>query len=101
MCSTFATTAALIWAAPGAWGIVLALSAVTLLLPLVAQKVFREPDMNVQSQTGALSKFILDALVGLTPILIHGAGRSLRRSQFSSQSFMVTGELCGLRQRLR
>lgn len=76
-----ATTAALIWAAPGAWGIVLALAAVTLLLPLIAQKVFLEPDMRVQSQVGALSKFILDALVGLTPILIHGAERSLRRSQ--------------------
>jgi len=76
-----ATTAALIWAAPGAWGIVVALSAATLLLPLIAQKVFLEPDMRVQSQVGALSKFILDALVGLTPILIHGAERSLRRSQ--------------------
>lgn len=76
-----ATTAALLWAAPGAWGIVLALSVATLLLPLIAQKVFLEPDMRVQSQVGALSKFILDALVGLTPILIHGAERSLRRSQ--------------------
>ncbi|HEX4455306.1 MAG TPA: ATP-binding cassette domain-containing protein [Kofleriaceae bacterium] len=76
-----ATTGALIWAAPGAWAIVLALSAATLVLPLIAQKLFFEPDMRVQSQTGALSKFILDALVGLTPILIHGAGRSLRRSQ--------------------
>ncbi|MEO8552334.1 MAG: ATP-binding cassette domain-containing protein, partial [Kofleriaceae bacterium] len=75
------TTAALLWAAPGAWGIVLALAAATLLLPLIAQKVFLEPDMRVQSQVGALSKFILDALVGLTPILIHGAERSLRRSQ--------------------
>jgi ABC-type multidrug transport system fused ATPase/permease subunit len=37
--------------------------------------------MRVQSQVGALSKFILDALVGLTPIKIHGAERSLRRSQ--------------------
>ncbi len=76
-----ATTAALIWAAPDAWGIVLALAAATLLLPLLAQKVFFEPDMRVQAQTGALSKFILDALVGLTPIKIHGAERSLRRSQ--------------------
>jgi ABC-type bacteriocin/lantibiotic exporter with double-glycine peptidase domain len=76
-----ATTAALIWAAPGAWPIVLALSAATLVLPLIAQKVFLEPDMRVQSQVGALSKFVLDALVGLTPILIHGAERSLRRSQ--------------------
>jgi len=76
-----ATTAALIWAAPHAWPIVVALCAATLVLPLIAQKVFLEPDMRVQSQVGALSKFILDALVGLTPIKIHGAERSLRRSQ--------------------
>ena len=76
-----ATTAALIWAAPDAWQIVVALAAATLVLPLIAQKLFFEPDMRVQSQVGALSKFILDALVGLTPILIHGAGRSLRRAQ--------------------
>ena len=76
-----ATTAALIWAAPDAWWIILVLAAATLVLPLVAQKLFFEPDMRVQSQTGALSAFILNALVGLTPILIHGAGRSLRRSQ--------------------
>ncbi len=76
-----ATTVALIWAAPDAWGIVLGLAAVTLLLPLIAQKVFFEPDMRVQNQAGALSKFILNALVGLTPILIHGAERSLRRGQ--------------------
>ncbi len=76
-----ATTVALIWAAPDAWHIVIALSAATLVLPLVAQKLFFEPDMRVQSQVGALSKFILDGLVGLTPILIHGAGRSLRRAQ--------------------
>lgn len=76
-----ATTAALMWAAPDSWGIVLALLAATLLLPLLAQKLFFEPDMRVQSQSGALSKFILNALVGLTPILIHGAERSLRRSQ--------------------
>lgn len=76
-----ATSAALIWAAPDAWGLVLALATATLVLPLVAQKVFFEPDMRVQSQAGALSGFTLNALVGLTPILIHGAERSLRRGQ--------------------
>jgi len=75
------TAAALIWAAPGAWGIALALTAATLVLPLLAQGVFFEPDMRVQTHAGALSSFILNALVGLTPIRIHGAERSLRRGQ--------------------
>jgi len=76
-----ATTAAVIWAAPDAWEVVVALSAVTLLLPLFAQKLLFEPDMRVQMQAGALSRFTLNALVGLTPIRIHGAERSLRRGQ--------------------
>jgi ABC-type bacteriocin/lantibiotic exporter with double-glycine peptidase domain len=75
------TAAALVWAAPGAWGIALALTAATLLLPLLAQKLFFEPDMRVQTHAGALSSFILNALLGLTPIRIHGAERSLRRGQ--------------------
>ncbi|NPD28936.1 ATP-binding cassette domain-containing protein [Corallococcus exiguus] len=74
-------TAALIWAAPHAWHIVLSLAAVTLLVPLVAQKLLFEPDLRVQMHSGALSGFTLNALVGLTPIRIHGAERSLRRAQ--------------------
>jgi ABC-type bacteriocin/lantibiotic exporter with double-glycine peptidase domain len=76
-----ATAAALIWAAPGAWGIALGLTAATLALPLLAQGLFFEPDMRVQTHAGALSSFILNALLGLTPIQIHGAERSLRRGQ--------------------
>jgi len=76
-----ATAAALIWAAPGSWGIALGLTAATLVLPLVAQQVFSEPDMRVQTHAGSLSGFILNALLGLTPIRIHGAERSLRRGQ--------------------
>ncbi|HEX8111993.1 MAG TPA: ATP-binding cassette domain-containing protein [Kofleriaceae bacterium] len=76
-----ATAAALIWAAPGAWWIALALTAATLLLPLLAQRMFFEPDMRVQTHAGSLSSFILNALLGLTPIRIHGAERSLRRGQ--------------------
>lgn len=75
------TAAALVWAAPSAWAIVLALTAATLLLPLFAQGLFFEPDMRVQTHGGALSAFILSALLGLTPIRIHGAERSLRRGQ--------------------
>ena len=75
------TAAALMWAAPGAWGIALALAAATLVLPLCAQGMFFEPDMRVQTHAGALSGFILNALLGLTPIRIHGSERSLRRGQ--------------------
>ncbi|HEX7842876.1 MAG TPA: ATP-binding cassette domain-containing protein [Kofleriaceae bacterium] len=76
-----ATAAALVWAAPGAWIIALALTAATLVLPLLAQRLFFEPDLRVQTHAGALSGFILNALLGLVPIRIHGAERSLRRGQ--------------------
>jgi ABC-type bacteriocin/lantibiotic exporter with double-glycine peptidase domain len=75
------TAAALVWAAPDAWIIAVALTAATLFLPLFAQGLFFEPDMRVQTHAGALSSFILNALLGLTPIRIHGAERSLRRGQ--------------------
>jgi ABC-type bacteriocin/lantibiotic exporter with double-glycine peptidase domain len=74
-------TAALIWAAPDAWRIVVALCGVTLCIPLLAQRLLFEPDLRVQMQSGALSGFTLNALLGMTPIRIHGAERSLRRAQ--------------------
>ena len=73
------TAAALVWVAPAEWHVTLALTAVTLLVPLVAQALFFEPDMRVQTHGGALNGFVLNALVGLTPIRLHGAERSLRR----------------------
>ena len=75
------TAGALIWAAPGQWPITLALLGATLLLPWIAQGFFFERDMRVQTHTGALTIFILDALLGLPAIRIHGAERSLRRGQ--------------------
>jgi ABC-type bacteriocin/lantibiotic exporter with double-glycine peptidase domain len=75
------TAGALIWAAPGQWPIVVALTAVVLALPFLAQMFFFQRDMRVQTHAGALTNFILDALLGLSAIRIHGAERSLRRGQ--------------------
>jgi ABC-type bacteriocin/lantibiotic exporter with double-glycine peptidase domain len=75
------TAGALIWAAPEQWPIVVALTLVVLALPLLAQMFFFQRDMRVQTHAGALTNFILDALLGLSAIRIHGAERSLRRGQ--------------------
>ena len=77
------TAGALIWAAPAQWPITLALLTATLVLPLIAQAFFFERDLRVQTHTGALTIFILDALLGLPAIRIHGAERALRRGQES------------------
>jgi ABC-type bacteriocin/lantibiotic exporter with double-glycine peptidase domain len=76
-----ATGGALIWAAPQQWHIVAGLVAVTLALPSLAQIFFFERDLRVQTHAGALSGFILDALLGLPAIRLNGAERSLRRGQ--------------------
>ena len=75
------TVGALCWIAPGQWHIAVGLGVLCLGLPLLAQALFFEPDMRVQTHAGASSSFVLNALVGLTPIRIHGAERALRRGQ--------------------
>jgi ABC-type transport system involved in cytochrome bd biosynthesis fused ATPase/permease subunit len=48
-------------------------------LPALAQPVLTERDLRMRSQNGALSRFYLDALLGLVPVLTHRAERALRR----------------------
>jgi ATP-binding cassette subfamily B protein len=42
-----------------------------------------ERDLRVRNHTGALSRFYLDALLGLVPVLTHRAERALRREHES------------------
>jgi ATP-binding cassette subfamily B protein len=48
-------------------------------LPLMLQPRFTERDLRMRNHNGALSRFYLDALLGLVPVLTHRAERSLRR----------------------
>jgi hypothetical protein len=50
-------------------------------IPLAAQPMLAERDLRFRNHTGALSRFYLDALLGLTAIRSHGAERSVRREQ--------------------
>lgn len=47
-------------------------------LPFLVQPVLTEQDMRFRTHEAALSRFYLDALLGLVPIRTHGAARSLR-----------------------
>lgn len=74
-----ATVAGIIWldyrlAVPALVAAFLAVS-----LPLMVQPVLTERDLRMRNHTGALSRFYLDALLGLIPVLTHRAERSLRR----------------------
>lgn len=50
-------------------------------IPLLAQPSLSERDLRLRSHSGALSKFYLDALLGLTAIRAHQAARAVRYEQ--------------------
>ncbi|MDC0674545.1 ATP-binding cassette domain-containing protein [Nannocystis radixulma] len=72
-------TAGLVWLDPDCVRLALPIAAATVLLPLAFQPLLGERDMRVRSHAGALSRFYLDALLGLTAIRTHGAERTVRR----------------------
>lgn len=56
---------------------------VCIYLPKRMSAAFSERDMRVRTLDGSMSRFYLDALVGLIPSKIHGSTRALRREQES------------------
>ena len=77
------TTAGLIWLDPeGAWVVaIVAITAIT--LPLALQSRLTERDLRIRSHNGALSRFYLDAMLGLAPVRAHCAERAVRREHES------------------
>ena len=58
-------------------------AATAILVPALAEPVIAERDLRVRSHAGALSRFYLDALLGLVPIRAHGAQTAVRRQHES------------------
>lgn len=50
-------------------------------VPVAAQPWLRERDLRQRTHTGALTRFYLDAFLGLVPVRAHGAERALAREQ--------------------
>src|SRR5205814_856188 len=50
-------------------------------IPIVAQPSLAERDLRVRVHCGALTRFYLDALLGLTAIRAHDASRAVRHEQ--------------------
>jgi ATP-binding cassette subfamily B protein len=73
------SAAGIIWLDPSSAPRALAAAAAAVLAPLVLQKPFIERDLRVRSHAGGLTRFYLDALLGLTAIRTHGAERMVRR----------------------
>lgn len=73
------TMIGIIWIAPNyAWLTILA-AILSIAIPLAALPILNERDMRLQTHNGALSKFYLDALLGLVAIKTHSAEESVRR----------------------
>ncbi len=77
------TAAGIIWLDPASAPVALVALAVALGLPLAAQPLLAETDLRVRNHAGALSRFYLDALLGLVPARNHSAERPMRREHES------------------
>jgi ABC-type bacteriocin/lantibiotic exporter with double-glycine peptidase domain len=70
---------ALVWLAPRQAAITVALAAAMVLIPFVAEPVVAERDLRTRNHAGALARFYLDALLGLTAARAHAAAPALAR----------------------
>ena len=73
------TTLGIAWLDAKSAPIAGAVAVVTVAIPLLLQRSLTERDLRVRSQAGALSRYYLDALLGLVPVRAHGAERAMRR----------------------
>jgi ABC-type bacteriocin/lantibiotic exporter with double-glycine peptidase domain len=74
------TTAGIIWLAPASAPLAIAAAAVGVALPLIVQPSLAERDLRVRTHAGALSRFYLDAMLGLIPVRAHAAERAVRHT---------------------
>ena len=87
------TTAGLVWLDPS-HALLAVLAAVgTQVLPLAMQPLLTERDLRVRTHAGALGRFSLDALLGLTAVRTHGAERAMQREY---ESLLVEWTRAGL-----
>ncbi|HEX2076083.1 MAG TPA: ATP-binding cassette domain-containing protein [Longimicrobium sp.] len=77
------TAAALWWLAPGAPWLAAGIFAASIGIPLLFLPVIQEQDLRLRTHNGALSRFYLDALMGLLPIRSHAAADAVAREHES------------------
>lgn len=73
------TTAGIIWLNPANAAIAIAAALVAVAIPLASQPLLIERDLRLRTHSGALTRFYLDALLGLIAIRTHGAQPAVRR----------------------
>ncbi|MFL6447199.1 MAG: cysteine peptidase family C39 domain-containing protein [Bryobacteraceae bacterium] len=78
-CELLATAGAMIWLEPFSAPIVVATVAAGLIPAYAAQSVLRERDLRVRNHAAGLTRFYLDAALGLQAIRAHAAESNVRR----------------------
>ncbi len=77
------TVAGIAWLYPGTFWLALGIAVLSFGIPLVAQPLLTERDLRMRAHAGALMRFQLDALLGLTAIRAHAAELTVRREQLA------------------
>ncbi len=77
------TAASIIWLEPNSAPLAILATIVAIGLSFATQPILAERDMRLRTHIGALSRFYLDALLGLTPLRTHRAERAVRREHES------------------
>jgi ABC-type bacteriocin/lantibiotic exporter with double-glycine peptidase domain len=72
------TVAGVIWLAPLSTPIVVLVIAIAAGSTLMVQPLLIERDLRIRNHTGALSRYYLNALLGLVPVRAHAAERAVR-----------------------
>ncbi len=75
------TAAALIWLEPSSYAFVLLMAGIALAIPAITQAFLGDRDLRLRSHAGALTRYVLDGLLGLVMIRAHGGERQLRSEQ--------------------
>jgi ATP-binding cassette subfamily B protein len=77
------TIMALIWLDPSQAPVAIAVGFISFVLPMLAQSPLTERDLRIRSHNGALSRFYLDAMLGLIALRAHGAEPAVSREHES------------------
>ncbi len=78
-----ATTTGLLLIDPGGWPWALSAAAAAVAFPYLFRRPLAESGMRVRTHASALDRFYLDALLGVTPVRVHGAERAVQREHES------------------
>ncbi|MBD0325618.1 MAG: ATP-binding cassette domain-containing protein, partial [Pyrinomonadaceae bacterium] len=87
------TTIGIIWLDPASATLACIVTMLAIGLPLFSQPFLSHLDLRVRTHSGALSRFYLDALLGLVTVRAHGAERAIRREH---ESLLVEWARAGL-----